>query len=197
MRALVVFGHPSLESYGAALYSTACEALRDNGNEVRTLDLYREGFDPVMATEEWHSYLSDTERNVAGMSDHVESLLWAEGLFLVFPTWMYGPPAMLKGWLERVMLPGIAFTVSEQSQGRVVGKLHNIRAFTVITTSGSPWWWLRLIGDPGRGMLARGVTRMFHPRCKKTWLQLHDMNHVSEQDRDRFLAKVKTTLAAT
>lgn len=112
MRILLVFSHPYEESYGAALFECAKTALAARGHEVRVIDLYREGFDPVLSREEWLSYLDDTDKNITAVQSHVDSLRWAEGLMLIYPTWMYGPPAMLKGWLERTWLPGVAFDVA-------------------------------------------------------------------------------------
>lgn len=195
MRILIVFCHPSEASFGAALFRTTREALERRGHEVRVIDLYRIGFDPVLAPSEWDAYLSDTSAVIANVDEHVEAMRWAEGLILVFPTWMYGPPAMLKGWLERVWLPGVAFEVPAGKRKRATGKLRNIRRFTVITTSGSPRWWLRLIRDPGRSMLARGYRMLFHRRCRVKWLQLYDMNHRTQVERERFLSKVETEMA--
>ena len=194
MRFLIVFCHPYEESYGAALFACAKQTLSARGHEIRAFDLYRDGFDPVLSREEWLSYLSDTDKNIATLQDHVEALQWAEALVLIYPTWMYGPPAMLKGWLERVWLPGVAFDVAPGKKKRAVGHLQNIRFFVGITTSGSPWWWLRLIRDPGRSLFMRGQRVLFNVRCRMRWLQLHDMNHSTDADRARFLKKVETAL---
>lgn len=196
MRVLIVFCHPSGESFGAALFARAREVLAAAGHELRCLDLYAMEFDPVLSRGELESYLADTGRNVAGLRDHVEAMRWAEALVLVFPTWMYGPPAMLKGWMERVWLPGVAFEVAKGRGARATGCLRNIRHLVVVTTSGSPWWWLRLIRDPGRSMLARGHRVLFHPRCRVRWLQLYGMNHATAAQRAGFLARVERTLAA-
>ncbi|SDD47112.1 NAD(P)H-dependent oxidoreductase [Ruegeria marina] len=195
MRVLIVFAHPSEQSYGAALLATANEALVQNGHDVQVIDLYRTNFDPVLSLQDWNDYISDTGRLIEKVSPHVEAMRWAEALVLVYPTWMYGPPAILKGWLERVWLPGVAFDIPDGLKKRARGKLQNIKSFTVITTSGSPWWWLRLIRDPGRSLLARGYRVLFHPHCRMRWLQLHDMNHRSGPDRARFIKRVSRTMA--
>ena len=111
MRLLVVFSHPCPESFGAALFETACRTLRAAGHELRCHDLYAEGFNPVLSTEERRQYLTDTAAIIAKHPEHIDNLQWAEGLVVIYPTWYYGPPAMLKGWLERVWLPGITFEV--------------------------------------------------------------------------------------
>lgn len=196
MRLLVVFCHPDPDSFGAAIHRTACDALRAAGHELRIIDLYAEGFDPVFTREEKRSYLTDTAQNIAGVVSHVEALRWAEGWVAIYPTWFYGLPAMLKGWLDRVWLPGVTFQVATAKKRTIRGELQNIRRFIGITTSGSPWWWLRVIGDPGRSLLMKGLRPLYARGCRMTWLQLHDMNHVTAADREAFLAKVDRTLRA-
>ncbi|WP_169054063.1 NAD(P)H-dependent oxidoreductase [Nitratireductor sp. XY-223] len=195
MRLLIIYCHPCEESFVASVFARAVSTLEAGGHDVRSIDLYSEGFDPVLGREEWQSYFSTPEKNIAALKDHTEALTWADGLVLIFPTWMYGPPAMLKGWLERVSLPGIAFDVAPEKNARIVGKLNNIKRFCVITTSGSPRWWLRIVRDPGRNFLMRGMRIIFSPACKVTWLQLYDMDHASDRDRTRFLDKVEKTLS--
>ena len=194
MRILVIFCHPSTESFGASIFDLACRTLRAAGHDLRTHDLYRENFPPVLTTEEWNDYLPRTDRIIAKHSDHVADLRWAEGLVVIYPTWIYGVPAMMKGWLERVWLPGVSFDVAEAKQRTAKPKLQNIRYFVGITTSGAPWWWLRMIRDPGRNLWTRGLRVLFARRCKVKWRQLYNMNHSTDADRSRFLNKVESTL---
>ncbi len=194
MKLLVVFCHPDPGSYAAAIRDTALAALQRAGHELRVMDLYAQGFDPVLSPAEKRSYLPDTAQNIAAVQPHVDALQWADGWIAIYPTWMYGPPAMLKGWLDRVFLPGVSFTVAKGKQRRIEGKLKNIRAFVGITTSGSPWWWLRWVRDPGRSLFTRALKPLYAPGCRFTWLQLYNMNHTTHADRAAFLAKVARTL---
>jgi NAD(P)H dehydrogenase (quinone) len=194
MRLLVVFCHPSLDSFGAALFRRVTEALEAAEHELRAHDLYREGFDPVLSLEEWQDYLAQPEANFARQRDHIADLQWAEGLIVIYPTWYFGPPAMLKGWLEKVWLPGISFEIPRFKGDRPRAKLRHIRLFVGITTSGSPWWWLRLIRDPGRNLWMRGLRPLFAKRCRVIWRQLHSMNNQSDQARARFLDRIEQSL---
>ena len=196
MRLLIVYCHPDPDSFGAALRRTAVDTLRQAGHALREIDLYGEGFDPVFSLDERRSYLADTAKNVAGVADHVEALRWAEGWVVIYPTWYYGAPAMLKGWLDRVWLPGVTFRVATGKERTIAGELKNIRLFVGITTSGSPWWWLKVIGDPGRSLFMKGLRPLYATRCRMRWLQLHNMNPVTLADREGFLARVKRQLAA-
>jgi putative NADPH-quinone reductase len=196
MNCLVVHCHPDPASFNAALYRVACDALREAGHELRCFDLYAEGFDPVLTREERQAYLPNPALIEARVQPHVDALRWAEHLVFVYPTWFYGPPAVLKGWLERVWLPGVAFLPPPRKGARAVPGLRHVRRLTVVTTSGSPWWWLRVMGDPGKRLFTRGLRALFAPGCKVTWLQQHDMNNATRADLEGFLARVSRTLGA-
>ncbi len=194
MKLLLVYCHPDPQSFAAAIRSTAVQALRAAGHELHEIDLYAQGFNPVFSAAEKSTYLSDTAQNIAGVSAHVQALQAADGWVVIYPTWFYGAPAMLKGWLERVWLPGVTFNIATAKQRTIGGALGNIKLFVGITTSGAPWWWLKWIGDPGRSLFMKGLKPLYAKGCRMTWLQLYNMNHVTQQDRDAFLARVKLTL---
>jgi len=194
LKLLVVYCHPDPQSFGAALRQAAVESLRAAGHELREIDLYGECFDPVFSHAEKASYLGDTQRNIEGVAAHVEALRWAEGWVVVYPTWFYGAPAMLKGWLERVWLPGVSFRIASAKQRTIGGELRNIRLFVGITTSGSPWWWLKVIGDPGRSLFMKGLRPLYAKGVRMRWLQLYNMNHVTQAEREAFLKRVRREL---
>ena len=196
MKTLVVYCHPNPQSFSAALYSTTVETLIASGHELHCFDLYAENFQPVLTLEERVAYLPNPGLIEARVQPHVDALRWAEHLVFVFPIWFYGPPAMLKGWLERVWLPGVAFLPPPQKGKAAVPGLRHIQRLTVITHGGAPWWWLKLMGDPARKLFMRGLRALMAKNCKTTWLQLHNMNNVTQADCDGFISKVTTTLKA-
>jgi len=190
MRVLMVYCHPVDGSFNAAVRDRALAALRAAGHEVDLVDLYGEGFDPVLSRAEREAYVADTAWLEARVQRHVDLLRRAEGLLFVHPTWFYGPPAMLKGWLERTWLPGVAFTVPTKPGERPGPALRHIRWLGVVTTSGSPHWWLWLIRDPGRMLFVRGLRALLARRCRVVWLQLYSMDTASDEKRGRFLDRV-------
>jgi putative NADPH-quinone reductase len=105
MRLLFVHANPVPESFGAALCRAAVEAAREAGHDVRLIDLHEVGFDPVMGAEERRGYTGEGPVP-ADLVPHVGALQWAEGVILVYPTWWYAQPAILKGWMDRVWRPG-------------------------------------------------------------------------------------------
>ena len=196
MKTLIVYCHPNPQSFSAALYARTIDTLKARGDELRSFDLYAENFQPILTLEERNAYLTIPGLIEARVQPHVDALKWAEHLVFVFPIWFYGPPAMLKGWLDRVWLPGVAFLPPPQKGKAAVPGLQHIQRLTVITHGGAPWWWLKIMGDPARKLFLRGLRALMAKNCKTTWLQLHNMNNVTRADCDGFLAKVTTTLKA-
>ena len=196
MKTLIVYCHPNPQSFSAALYARTIDTLKARGDELRSFDLYAENFQPILTLEERNAYLTNPGLIETRVQPHVDALKWAEHLVFVFPIWFYGPPAMLKGWLDRVWLPGVAFLPPPQKGKAAVPGLQHIQRLTVITHGGAPWWWLKIMGDPARKLFLRGLRALMSKKCKTTWLQLHNMNNVTRADCDGFLAKVTTTLKA-
>jgi NAD(P)H dehydrogenase (quinone) len=104
MKCLLVIAHPLDDSLCKQLARHVESRLSDMGHEVVMEDLYAEGFDPVLSVAERKSYYSD-RYDSSGVDQQVGRLLEAEALILLFPTWWFGFPAMLKGWFDRVWGP--------------------------------------------------------------------------------------------
>ena len=193
MKVLLIYCHPCADSLTAAVRDRAFKALTDRGHEVRVTDLYGEGFDPVMNAEERRGYHTpgENEKPVAG---HLEALKWAETLVFVYPTWWFGLPAMLKGWLDRVWVPYATFLLPEP--GKVVRPvLQNIRLIVAISTCGAPWWLLKLVGDPGRRTLLRGMRAICARKCRTIWLAHYRIDSSTPESRRKFLDRVEARLA--
>jgi putative NADPH-quinone reductase len=182
MKVLVVYCHPRPESYAASLRDAVLAGLAKAGHEAELIDLYAEGFAPALSADERERYHSEGE-NLEGIAGHVARLRAAEALVLVYPTWWYGMPAMLKGWFDRVWVPGVAFTLGS---GAIEPALTNIRRIAVVTTYGSPRWLLWVIGHPDRKVMGRGLRRLCAKGCTLEWLSQTRMDHVSRTTLERF-----------
>jgi NAD(P)H dehydrogenase (quinone) len=191
MRVLLIHCHPRAESFSAALRDTARQALEAAGHQVECRDLYAEGFSPALNSTEHRDYL-DPASNPSDVADHVASLQRAEALLLVYPTWWYGLPAMLKGWFDRIWAPGIAFKLGD---GAIEPLLTNIQRIGVVTTYGSPLWLLWVIGWPDKKLINRGLRRLCARGCRVEWLMLTRMDQRTAPERAAFLAKVKARLS--
>jgi NAD(P)H dehydrogenase (quinone) len=186
MRVLLVFSHPRSDSLSSGLKDAIATSLAAGGHDVELRDLHAEGFAPVLTAEERGRYNTPPD-NLQGIESHVASLRRADALVLVYPTWWYGMPAMLKGWFDRVWAPGVAFHLGE---GAITPGLTNIRRIAVVTSYGSPTWLLWAIGHPDRKLIGRGIRRLCARGCRLDWLSLTRMDHRSRAECEAFRDRV-------
>jgi len=141
MKILVILGHQHPGSFCHAIAQTAMEELRSAGHQVIYHDLYAEGFNPILP----HEQIPKQATLEAFVQRHCEELVAADGYLVVHPNWWAQPPAILKGWLDRVLRQGVAYDFSASG---VVGLLAGKSAL-VITTSNTPREdELKIFGDP-------------------------------------------------
>ena len=191
MRVLVLFAHPVETSFQAALHRAAIEALRQAGHEVDDCDLYAEGFNPVLSREERINY-HDASVCRKPVERYVERLLAAEGLVLNFPVWNFGYPAILKGFFDRVFLPGVTFDLKD---GRIFPLLNRIRRVAAVSTYGGTRLRAMLAGDPPRKAVTRVLLAQVGVATPITYLACYDMNRATEASCARFLARVSQTMS--
>ncbi len=127
-----------------------------------------------------------SDGNIAPVAGYVERLRAAEALILVFPVWNFGYPAILKGFLDRVFLPGVSFRLED---GKVVPNLTHIRKLAAVTTYGGTRVRAMLAGDPPRRSVTRAVWHVCRPDRLK-YLALYDMNRATDANRAAFLDRV-------
>ena len=156
MQALVVIAHPCGDSFTHAAARAAGHGLEHGGHQVDMIDLYADEFEAAMSLEERRAYETDEPILDQQVADHAERVQRAEILVFVYPTWWSGVPAILKGWLERVMVPGVGFTFDERS-GKIRPGLRHVRRIVGVSTYGSPRPYVTLVNDNGRRMLTRSL----------------------------------------
>jgi len=190
MRVLVVYCHPRADSYCASLRDAAVAGLESAGNEVDMIDLYAERFDPVLPADQRGHYF-DEAQNHAGLERQIAALRAADALVLVYPTWWFGMPALLKGWFDRAWVPGVAFRLG----GRQVLEpmLTNIRRIAVVTTYGSPRWLLWWVGWPDWRVVKKGFLVLCAKDCRVSWIGLPGMDKASPDALRAFLSRVQDT----
>jgi putative NADPH-quinone reductase len=192
MKILVLYAHPVETSFNAALHRRIVERLMAAGHEVDDCDLYAENFDPRMSRAErlaYHDERSATEPSCP----HVRRLLAAEALVLCFPVWNYGYPAILKGFFDRVFLPGVSFKLVD---GKVQPTLHNIRKVVAVTSYGGSWLRAFLVGNPPRKMIKRVMLASVRPGAPVAFLAHYSMNLSTDQSRRKFMEKVAAKMSA-
>ena len=190
MNTLVVYCHPDPTSFTAAVRDVVVDALSGRGHDVRVRDLYGEGFDPRFSADERRTHLHAGPH--PSMSDHADELHWCQHLVLVYPTWWSGQPAMLKGWMDRVWVRGVAW---ELKSDRVKARLTNVRRITAVTTHGSSKWVNMLEGEGGKRTATRSLRAVCHRFARTAWIAMYGMDTASQADRDAFLRRVRSKLS--
>jgi NAD(P)H dehydrogenase (quinone) len=192
MRVLYLYCHPLPESFHAAIRAKALDGLRAAGHEVDLIDLYADRFDPVLSADARRDY-HDTSRNQAGLEDYVRRLKSADALVVQFPVWCFGMPAMLKGFFDRMVMPGVAFDISDAAQ--VKPMLGNLKHLAGIVTYGRPRWTAFAMGDPPRKIVKRYLRWFADRRARVDYHALYHMNVATAAQRAVFLEKVRAAMA--
>jgi putative NADPH-quinone reductase len=193
MKALVVYCHPRPGSFTAAVRDLVLAKLEAKGAEVRITDLYARGFEPVLTAAELDCYERHPE-NCAPVEVDVADLKWCDTLIFVYPTWWYGLPAMLKGWLDRVFLPEVAFLMPTPERKSIHRGLAHITRLGVFTTCGAPRWLTFAVGAPGKRTLMRGVGFLCAPRRKTAFAAHYLMDSSTPESRKAHLDRVARKL---
>ena len=113
MKISLILAHPNKNSFNHAIANTALDALKMEGHTVFFHDLYQEGFDPVLPSDE----IEKGTNLPSNIKKYCNELIESEGIIIVHPNWWGQPPALLKGWVDRVFRPGIAYEFLEGDKG--------------------------------------------------------------------------------
>jgi putative NADPH-quinone reductase len=192
MKVLYLFCHPLPESFHAGIRVEALAGLRRAGHEIDLLDLYAERFDPVLSEEGRRQY-HDVNVNQVGLESLIARLRAADGLVIQFPTWCFGPPAMLKGFFDRVFMPGVAFDISNPAEVKPL--LGNIRKIAGIVTYGRPRLTAFYMGDPPRRIVTRYVRWFAAKGARAEYHALYHLNVATLAQREGFVMRVGTAMA--
>lgn len=146
MNISVILAHPDTASLNHAIASIVVEQLEKNGHGVSFHDLYAENFDPLLVCEE----ISKEAVLPEPVKSHCEEIRQADGIIVIHPNWWGQPPAILKGWIDRVIRPGVAYEFLEGDSGEGVpkGLLKAVAAVVFNTSNTLPERERHLFGDP-------------------------------------------------
>jgi NAD(P)H dehydrogenase (quinone) len=196
VKVLVVSAHPSHTSYLSSLRDAVLAELADCGHQVRHHDLYAESFDPVFTSYERTNHVGDLSmklHQLPELAPYVESLQWCNALVMVYPTWWGSPPAIVKGWIDRVFMNGVAWVLPDGAV-RIKPLLTNIQKFAVITTHGSSKVINAIQGESGKRITMRSIRLMFHPRVKTKWFGIYKLDRMKDSNRERHLKRAIKSL---
>jgi len=146
MEISVILAHPYPESFNHAIYQTVLETLKKNGHQIQAHNLYEEGFNPLLEGSE----LATGETSDPLVLQHRKEIKKAQGIVIIHPNWWGQPPAILKGWTDRVLRSGVAYQFAEDDDGSGVPEgLLVADAALVFNTSNTPKEReIQVFGDP-------------------------------------------------
>ncbi len=191
MRVLVIVAHPNRTSFNHAIAQTCARALTDNGHEVIAHDLHQEAFDPILPCAE---FLKEAVLP-AEIQQHCDEVAQADGIIIVHPNWWGQPPAILKGWVDRVLRPGVAYEFLEGDQGEGVprGLLKAKCAIIFNTSNTATTREKRVFGDPLEALWRNCIFSL----CGVPMIHRRMFNIVvtsSEAERKAWLSEVAVTI---
>jgi len=194
MKCLVVVAHPLSDSLCHAMAQSAIKALTAAGHDVQIEDLYQSGFAPALTLCERQSYYTPAFE-LAAVRSQADRLLCAEAVVLVFPTWWFSFPAILKGWFDRVWAPGIAYDHATDL-GPIKPRLHHLRNALAITSLGSPWWVDRLVlRQPVKRVLKTALLGTCAPACRFEMLSLYKAERLAPAKVKLFCSGIERVLS--
>ena len=135
MQISVILAHPYDESFNHAIAKTVVDTLKENNHTVYFHDLYKENFDPVMTAKELVSDHSEDKQVI----EHYEEIKSVDGIIIIHPNWWGQPPAILKGWIDRVFRQGIVYDFAKNDKGEgYLVKLVKAQTGLVFNTANTP-----------------------------------------------------------
>ena len=197
MKVYVVFCHPVRTSLVGSAFDRTLAALHRAGHEVRSSDLYADGFVPELSLQDKQAHLTDyrTEPELRpDIARYVDQLRWCDALVFVYPTWWSGQPAMLKGWIDRVFVQGVAWELPEGAN-RLAPLLQHITRIVAVTTHGSPKYVNVIEGEAGKRVVTRSLRVLCSRWCRTRWIACYNVDRLDEVGRERFLRRVERRVA--
>ena len=193
MKVLVVLAHPNPDSFSHAIVDRVVCALANREHSVSVIDLYALDYSPALTRAELAAYPTSEPAIDPMVIEHTRLIQECSTIVFVYPTWWSSMPAILKGWIDRTMLPGIAFSVDPQTLKLQPG-LTNVRRLIGISTFGGPRLASLVVRDNGSKIVTRSLRAICHRRCRTTWLRLFNIDSSTVAQREKFLQRVERTV---
>jgi putative NADPH-quinone reductase len=193
MRVAIVFNHPYEKSFCNAILNSITEGLQTGQHEVDLIHLDKDGFNPVMSNTDLKAFVAHKPIDPQ-VIDYNERLEKADHLIFIFPIWWDLMPALTKGFIDRVLSPGIVYDHHPRGFG-LVPLLKKLKGVTIITTMNKPQiMYSLLIGNLIRKAMLRSVFKTMGYRNLK-WMSYYRVKSVSQEKRVKWLADLEKRFA--
>lgn len=194
MKVVIVFNHPYEGSYCSAILDSVNSGLQQANHEVDVIHLDKEGFNPVMTSQDLKAFTNKQPIDPK-VIEYKNRLEQADHVVFIFPIWWELMPALMKGFIDKVIFPGVAYDYVSGSNTRMKPLLTNIKGVTVITTMNTPGILYRVIfGNAIQKALMRGTFWKLGYKNRK-WISFNMVKSVSDEKRKLWLIKIEKTFA--
>jgi putative NADPH-quinone reductase len=193
MNVVIVFNHPYEGSYCNAILNSVSRGLERANHQVDIIHLDKDGFNPVMTSQDLKAFRDKqpVDPKVIAYKDRLEK---ADHAIFIFPIWWELMPALMKGFVDKVIFPGVAYDYINGSNTRMKPLLTNIKGITVITTMNTPGILYRLVfGNAIQKSFMRGTFWKVGYKNRK-WISFNMVKHVSDEKRKMWLTKIEKSI---
>ncbi len=190
MKAVIVFNHPYEGSFCNAILNSVTKGLQNANHETDVIHLDKEGFNPVMSSKDLIAF-RDKKPIDSKVLEYKSRLEQADHLILIFPIWWELMPALMKGFIDKVIFPGLAYDYVTGSNTKMKPLLTNIKKISVITTMNTPRVLYNLIfGNAIKKALLRGTFWKLGYKNRK-WISLNMVKQTSDEKRHLWLKNIE------
>ncbi len=194
MKTVIVFNHPYEGSYCNAVLDSVTRGLRTANHDIDLIYLDKDGFNPVMTAEDLKAF-RDKKPIDPKVIEYKNRLEKADHVVFIFPIWWELMPAMMKGFIDKVIFPGVAYDYVNGSNTKMKPLLTNIKGVTVVTTMNTPRVLYRLVfGNAVKKALMTGTFWKLGYKNRK-WISFNMVKQVSDEKRKLWLEQIEKTFA--
>lgn len=195
MKVVLVFNHPYEGSFCNAILNAVKSGLAQGNHEIDLIHLDQDNFNPVMTAADLKGFRDKqpVDPKVIEYSNRIKS---ADHLVFIFPIWWELMPAMTKGFIDKVIFPGVAYDYTNKNNTRMKPLWENLKGVTLITTMNTPQWlYLLLFGNAIKKAMIAGTFWKIGFKNRK-WISFNQVKMVSVDKRKKWLSQLEKKFAA-
>lgn len=190
MKVVIVFNHPYEGSYCTALLTACLQGLQSANHEVDLIHLDKDGFNPVMTAADLKAFRDKKPVDPKAI-EYGQRLATAEHLIFIFPIWWELMPALMKGFVDKVIFPGVAYDYTDAKNTMMRPLWENVNGVTLITTMNTPnWLYWGLFGNAIKRAFMWGTFWKMGYKNRK-WISFNEVKMVTPEKRQQWLKDIE------
>jgi NAD(P)H dehydrogenase (quinone) len=190
MKAVIIFNHPYEGSFCNAILNSVSKGLKEANYEMDLIHLDKETFNPAMTANDLKAFRDKkpVDLKVIEFDARIKN---ADHLIFIFPIWWELMPALMKGFVDKVIFPGVAYDYTNANNTLMKPLWKNIKTVTMITTMNTPnWLYWSLFGNAIKKAMMLGTFWKMGYKNRK-WISFNQVKFVSREKREKWLARLE------